>query len=184
MEESKCGSNCELCKQRNQLKWKAYLNGTTSVTPILDLVNVEYIASYTTSGYLYVYQYIGSSSSNTVAVQVDYNATMPSGTTIRINHGPGTSTTSCGNGNTGVYQYTQSGQSKATPQNSGYYHCLRIELQTSSSANSPILHELSIKMFSNVPEDVSMKVGQTTVYSGNGALLEVKQFPHPTPNPL
>ena len=26
-------------------------------------------------------------------------------------------------------------------------------------------------MFSNVPEDVSMKVGQTTVYSGNGALL-------------
>ena len=66
------------------MKWKAYLNGTTSVTPILDLVNVEYIASYTTSGYLYVYQYIGSSSSNTVAVQVDYNATMPSGTSIRL----------------------------------------------------------------------------------------------------
>ena len=165
------GQTVNFANSGNQLKWKAYLNGTTSVTPILDLVNVEYIASYTTSGYLYVYQYIGSSSSNTVAVQVDYNATMPSGTSIRINHGPGASTTSCGNGNTGVYQYTQSGQSKATPQNTGYYHCLRIELQTSSSANSPILHELSVKMFSNVPEDVSMKVGQTTVYSGNGALL-------------
>ena len=155
----------------NQLKWKAYLNGTSTVTPILDLVNIEYIASYTTSGYMYVYQYIGSGASNTVAVQVDYNATTPSGTSIRINHGPGASTTSCGNGNTGVYQYTQSGQSRATPSNSGYYHCMRIELQSNSASYSPVLHNLSIKMFSNVPEDVSMKVGSRTVYTGQGALL-------------
>ena len=97
------GQTVNFANSGNQLKWKAYLNGTTSVTPILDLVNVEYIASYTTSGYLYVYQYIGSSSSNTVAVQVDYNATMPSGTSIRINHGPGASTTVVG---MGILEYT------------------------------------------------------------------------------
>ena len=66
----------------NSIKWKAYLNGTLSETPALDFVSLTYVSTYQSSGYLRLYNH-GTTGNPPVAATVFWNATTPSGTTLR-----------------------------------------------------------------------------------------------------
>ncbi|MDP6188158.1 MAG: hypothetical protein QF699_02435, partial [Candidatus Poseidoniaceae archaeon] len=105
----------------NSLLWRATLNGTATATPILDGIGVEYTTSYVNSAYMYVNQYVGSGVKTTVAATLDWDATTPSGTSIRVNYGYSSSST-CTSGSTGVQSWTttQAGQTK-TMNPTGYY---------------------------------------------------------------
>ena len=89
----------------NSLLWRATLNGTATATPILDGIGVEYTTSYVNSAYMYVNQYVGSGVKTTVAATLDWDATTPSGTSIRVNYGYSSSST-CTSGSTGVQSWT------------------------------------------------------------------------------
>ncbi len=153
----------------SQIAWRVTLSGTSSQTPILDGVVLEYTNQYSTSGYIYGYQYTGGTT-NIVAATVHWNATTPAGTSVKINLASGASSTSCSSGQTGVQSFTQSGQSK-TLTSSSYYACFRIELSTSSQYYTPTLEDLHIEFHANVPKDVSLKIANSTVWTKQGNLF-------------
>ena len=152
-----------------RITWRATLTGTSSATPILDGVVIEYINQYSTSGYIYGYQYTGGTT-NIVAATVHWNASTPAGTSVTINLASGSSSTSCNSGSTGVTSFTQSGQSKSLS-SSSYYACFRIDLRSSSIYNSPTLEDLHIQFHANVPKDVSLKIANSTVWTKQGNLF-------------
>ena len=41
-----------------QIGWRAYLNGTSTATPILDTVGLSYVATYYSSGHMRLYRYL------------------------------------------------------------------------------------------------------------------------------
>ena len=52
----------------NQVKWRAYLNGTNnSVSPVIDRVQLTYVSSYSSSGYIRGYKYLGTTGTSPVA---------------------------------------------------------------------------------------------------------------------
>ena len=143
----------------NSLLWRATLNGTATATPILDGIGVEYTTSYVNSAYMYVNQYVGSGVKTTVAATLDWDATTPSGTSIRVNYGYSSSST-CTSGSTGVQSWTttQAGQTK-TMNPTGYYMCLRVELSSSNSQNTPTISNISIAQHADAPEEYGIEIG-------------------------
>ena len=157
----------------NSLLWRATLNGTTTATPILDGIGIQYTTSYVNSAYMYVNQYVGSGTATIVAATLTWNATTPSGTSIRVNYGYASSST-CTSGSSGVQTWTtaQSGQTK-TMSPTGYYMCLRIELSTSNSQNTPSISNLIVAQHADAPKESGIEIG--------GLLNEDKPYEWTTP---
>ena len=143
----------------SSLLWRATLNGTTTATPILDGIGIEYTTSYVNSAYMYVNQYVGSGVKNTVAATISWNATVPSGTSVKINYGYSSSSI-CTSGSAGVQTWTttQSGQTKPLSP-TGYYMCLRVELSTSNSQNTPSVSNIIVAQHADAPEESGIEIG-------------------------
>lgn len=163
------GQTVNFAQAGTQITWRATLSGTAQDTPILDGVVVEYVNQYVRNGYIYGYQYTGGTTS-VVAATVHWNATTPTGTSIKVNLATGSSSTSCTSGSLNVQQFTQSGQSKSFTSTS-YYQCFRIELASTSNLRSPTLEDVHIQFHSNVPENVELKVAGTEVWDRQGTLF-------------
>ena len=154
----------------NNLKWRAHLNGTTSKTPILGDLAVQYTASYQSSGFLYSYQSKGSAATNLVAATLNWNETRPAGTSISVKFGRDSSHMCTGTGGT---TFTSPGQTKAIS-NTGYYLCVRIQLQTSNTGVAPTITNLSIQSHSDAPQEPEILLDNSSVWkraSNLGALI-------------
>ena len=154
----------------SMLKWRAHLNGTTSKTPILGDLAIQYTASYQSSGYLYNYQYVGSGTNNIVAATLNWNETRPTGTSISVNYGFDSSSTCSGSI---IDTFTSPGQTK-TITTTGYYMCVRIMLSTSNTGNSPSITNLSIQRHSDAPMEPEILLDNSSAWKrpGNdGALI-------------
>jgi len=108
---------------------------------------------------MYVNQYIGSGSTTTVAATITWDATTPSGTSVRVNYGYASSST-CNTGTSGVLSWTtsQSGQTKSLSP-TGYYMCLRVELSSSNSQNTPTISNISVAQHADAPEESGIEIG-------------------------
>jgi len=157
--KARLGSKVTFPNAGSQITWRAHLNGTSTASPILDHVGVEYVVNYQTSGYFYVYQYIGSGGTSAVAATINWSATMDPGTTLTVYYAAAGSSSSCSPGGTGVETFTAPGQTKTLSYTSGYYTCLRVEYRTSNSQYTPTLHDLSLQVHSNAPSNVYIDVG-------------------------
>ena len=153
------GQTVNFASASTSLLWRATLNGTTTATPILDGIGIQYTTSYVSSSYMYVNQYIGSGSTTTVAATITWDATTPSGTSVRVNYGYASSST-CNTGTSGVLSWTtsQSGQTKALSP-TGYYMCLRVELSSSNSQNTPTISNISLAQHADAPEESGIEIG-------------------------
>ena len=63
---------------------RAWLNGTNTETPVLDFVSIEYTSSYYSSGYFYCRFGTYNTNSMPVAATINYNATVPSGSNLKV----------------------------------------------------------------------------------------------------
>ena len=66
----------------SSIVWKAYLNGTSTETPVLDFVVLTYSTSFQTSGYIQLRSNYYSGTAP-VAITAYWNATTPSGTGLQ-----------------------------------------------------------------------------------------------------
>ena len=151
----------------NTLDWKVELiSSSNGVSPILDSVGIEYFATYRSSGYFYAYQYVGTGASPTVAATVDWTGTTPSGTSIQVHFGAAASSSSCSSGSAGVsvWSKTEAGATKPIS-GSSYYLCVRIQLTTSNSAETPFITDLSIAQHSNAPSEPALLIDGVKVWS-------------------
>ncbi|MGB0312623.1 MAG: hypothetical protein ACPGDD_01890, partial [Poseidonia sp.] len=167
------GQKVTFANSGTSIKWRATLNGTASKTPVLGDVVLSYTTNYQTSGYYYAYQYIGSGSSSVVAATVDWNETRPAGTSITVNVGHKTSSSSCGTGGSGVQSYTSPNTTKSMT-GSSYYFCVRIMLSTSSTGATPSITDLSIALHSNAPRQPGLSIDGASAWQRSaqaGALI-------------
>jgi len=132
----------------NQLKWRAYLNGTTTETPILDFLVLGYTISYVNNGYFYL-----RSNYNTlkpVAVKIDWNATTPSGSSMSIEvQTSGTKTWSA----------SDNGATKTVSSATTYVYVYVRLYPGSSNTASPTLQDINITFYTNAPQNVALDVG-------------------------
>ena len=159
----------------NTIDWRVELTASNGVSPILDSVGIEYVATYRTSGYFYAYQYVGSGTSSTVAATLDWSGSTPTGTNIQVNFGAASSSSSCSSSSSGVQTWskTESGVTKPIS-GSSYYLCVRIQLTTSNSAVTPYITDLKIAQHSNAPSEPALHIGGVKVWSrlpSEGALV-------------
>ena len=159
----------------NTIDWRVELTASNGVSPILDSVGIEYVATYRTSGYFYAYQYVGSGTSSTVAATLDWSGSTPTGTNIQVSFGAASSSSSCSSSSAGVQTWakTESGVTKPIS-GSSYYLCVRIQLTTSNSAVTPYITDLTIAQHSNAPSEPALHIGGVEVWkrlSSEGALV-------------
>ena len=143
----------------SSILWKAYLNGTTTETPVLDFVELTYSTSYQTSGYFQLRSNYYSGNAP-VALTAWWNATTPSGTSLQVEFQ-----------DTSTKYFSFSGDSKTVSMTSGYiYIYVRF---TSTSSNTPTLEDLNIAIHSDAPEQVGIDVGADGVneWTSQGVLL-------------
>ena len=154
----------------SMLKWRAHLNGTTSKTPILGDLAIEYTASYQRNGYLYNYQYTSGTVSSVVAATINWNETRPFGTSISVKFGFDSSSTCSGST---IDTFSSPGQTK-TISSTGYYMCVRVMLSTSSTGNSPSITNLSIQRHSDAPMEPEILLDNSSAWkrpANDGALI-------------
>ena len=164
------GQTVTFSNSGTNLKWRAHLNGTTSKTPILGDLAIQYTASYQRNGYMYNYQYTGSGTSTVVAATLNWNETRPAGTSISVKFGFDSSSTCSGST---INSFTSPGQTK-TITSTGYYMCVRIILATSNTGNTPSITNLSIQRHSNAPKEPEILLENYSVWkrdSKDGALI-------------
>ena len=126
--------------------WKAYINGTTTETPALDFVSLTYVVSYQRGGYFYLRSNYYSGSAP-VAVTAYWNASTPSGTSLRVE---------VQDSSTKQFQY--SGDTKQITMTTGYiYIYVRY---TSTGSDTPVLEDLNIALHSNAPKQVGINIGE------------------------
>ena len=69
----------------SRIVWKAYLNGTSSETPVLDFVSLTYSTRYQSSGYIQLRSsYYNPVSNAPVAITAFWNATTPAEQEFRL----------------------------------------------------------------------------------------------------
>ncbi|MDP6869930.1 MAG: CARDB domain-containing protein [Candidatus Poseidoniaceae archaeon] len=138
------GQNLTFATPGSSLIWKAYLNGTTSETPILDFVTLTYSTTYQTSGYFRLYNYYSGNAP--VAVTAWWNSTTPTGTSVQIELQAG-----------GNSYFSYSGDSKSITMTSGtMYIYIRLN---GNGQNTPILHDIAFELHTDAPEQVGIDVG-------------------------
>ena len=155
------------------LVWRATLNGTSSVSPVLGDLAMSYVTSYQSSGYLYGYVYQWGQTSSVVAAFANWTESVPSGTNINVYFGILSSSSSC-QSTSGRVLFTQPGQNVNMPTGTSYYTCFRLEMSTSNSANTPTLTDLKIAQYSNAPKEPGININKVEAYTwpaSNGALL-------------
>jgi len=132
----------------SSIVWKAYLNGTSTETPVLDFVSLSYTANYLTSGYMYLRSSgIYSSTTGPVAITTWWNASTPSGTSIAVEiRDSGATKTVANSGDTTQLTWT----------NSYLYVYVRLY---SSGSDTPTLEDLNFAMYTNAPERVGIDIG-------------------------
>tara|TARA_S200000501_G_scaffold141197_1_gene133455 strand:+ start:12318 stop:17390 length:5073 start_codon:yes stop_codon:yes gene_type:complete len=159
----------------NTIDWRVELTASNGVSPILDSVGIEYVATYRTSGYFYAYQYVGSGTSSTVAATLDWSGSTPTGTNIQVSFGAASSSSSCSSSSSGVQTWTKTESGVTKPiSGSSYYLCVRIQLTTSNSAVTPYITDLTIAQHSNAPSEPALHIGGVEVWkrlSSEGALV-------------
>ncbi len=148
------GSTKTFASSGNKVTWRATLNGTSTATPVLDQVTVQYTTNYYTSGNFYVRSNYNNPFPAYVAATIHYNATVPAGTSLSVQLG-GSSSSLC---SSGLTSFGQSGLTKAfTTPNYGYI-CLKVSFSTSNSANTPVLEDIQVALHSNAPENPGFEI--------------------------
>lgn len=143
----------------SNIVWKAYLNGSSTETPVLDFVVLTYSTSFQTSGYFQLRSNYYSGNAP-VAITAWWNATTPAGTGLQVEFQDST---------TKVFQY--SGDSKTVTMTSGYiYIYVRF---SSTGASTPTLDDLQIAFHSDAPEQVGIDIGGdgSKEWTSQGVLL-------------
>jgi len=154
------------------LDWRAFLNGTTSTTPILGEIEFSITSKYASSGYFEFYQYYWQQPIP-LGLRVFWNSTAPVGTTVVA-----FMTTS----------FACPTNSPSTPLSNGQYHdlstwasttlriCFELRSGTSGVA-TPILDDFHVALYSNAPSDVSIDIGDdgTKDWSRSGNLVGTVQ---------
>lgn len=132
----------------SSIVWKAYLNGTSAETPVLDFVSLSYTANYLTSGYMYLRSSgIYSSTTGPVAITTWWNASTPSGTSISVEiRDSGSTKTVSNSGDTTQLTWTSS------------YLYIYVRLYSSGS-DTPTIEDLNFAMYTNAPERVGIDIG-------------------------
>lgn len=155
------GSTKTFANSGNKITWRATLNGTSTATPILDQVTIQYTTNYYSSGNFYVrsnYHSTGNFPSY-VAATVHYNATIPASTSISVQLGGSTSSL-C---SSGLTSFGQSGSTKAFTTPSYGYLCLRVSFSTSNSAFAPVLEDIQVAVHSNAPENPGFEIDEPEI---------------------
>ena len=148
------GSTKTFASSGNKITWRATLNGTSTATPVLDQVTVQYTTNYYTSGNFYVRSNYNNPFPAYVAATIHYNATVPSGTSLSVQLG-GSSSSLC---SSGLTSFGQSGLTKAFTTPSYGYICLKVSFSTSNSANTPVLEDIQVALHSNAPENPGFEI--------------------------
>ena len=133
----------------NQVTWRAWLNGTSTETPILDIVSLTYKATFSNSGYIRFYRSFWSNPQDfPVAATIWWNATELGGSNldVRIQHG---------GGNTYL---TNPGQT-VTLQSSSYLYIYFYMYSSSNRMYSPVIDDLNILLMTNAPSQVEFDIG-------------------------
>ena len=139
------------------IKWSAYLNGTSTESPILDFVSLTYSTTYQTSGYFYIRSNYYSGNAP-VASTVWWNSSTPAGTSLAIELQAGTTST-----------FANSGDSKSVTMTSGYlYFYIRF---TSTGSSTPVLDDINIALHSDAPSNVGLQIDGTEKWQSQGVLL-------------
>ena len=150
------GTPANFAQAGNQLVARAYLNGTTTKTPVLDKITLTYVDSYVSSGYFYLRsQYYGGTTSGApVAATIWWNDTTPSFTslTVRIY-----SNSAC----SGTAQiFSNPGETHSFTTSTYFAVCVNF----AGGSETPILHDINIQFHSNAPKNVGLDIGG----DGNG----------------
>ncbi|MEC7112241.1 MAG: hypothetical protein VXW72_01795, partial [Candidatus Thermoplasmatota archaeon] len=148
------GSTKTFANSGNKITWRATLNGTSTATPILDQVTIQYTTNYYSSGNFYVRSNYNNPFPSYVAATVHYNATIPASTSINVQLGGSTSSL-C---SSGLTSFGQSGLTKAFTTPSYGYLCLRVSFSTSNSAFTPVLEDIQVALHSNAPENPGFEI--------------------------
>ena len=154
------GQKLSFTNSGQQITWRAYLNGTSSETPILDFVTLTYTISYQTSGYFYIRSNYYSGSGAPVAITAWWNSTVPASSSLSIELQAGTTSS-----------FSYSGESKSVTMTSGYIY---IYVRFSGPGTStPVLHDLNLALHSNAPDRVGIDIGGdgSNEWSSTGVLL-------------
>ncbi len=143
----------------SSIVWKAYLNGTSSETPVLDFVSLTYSTSYQTSGYIQLRSNYYSGNAP-VAITAWWNATTPAGSSLSIEFQDSSTKT-----------FAFSGDSKTVTMTTGYIY-IYARFST-TGATTPTLDDLNIALHSDAPEQVGIDIGSdgTKEWTSPGVLL-------------
>ena len=153
------GSTKTFANSGNKITWRATLNGTSTATPILDQVTIQYTTNYYSSGNFYVRSNYNNPFPSYVAATVHYNATIPASTSISVQLGGSTSSL-C---SSGLTSFGQSGTTKAFTTPSYGYLCLRVSFSTSNSAFAPVLEDIQVAVHSNAPENPGFEIDEPEI---------------------
>ena len=148
------GSTKTFTNSGNKITWRATLTGTSTVTPILDQVTIQYTTNFFTSGNFYIRSNYNNPFPSYVAATIDYNATIPASTSLTVQLGGSTSSL-C---SSGLTTFGQSGLTKAFTTPSYGYLCLRVSFSTSNSAYTPVLEDIQVALHSNAPENPGFEI--------------------------
>ena len=149
-----------------QVKWRAYLNGTNnSVSPIIDRVQLTYVSSFSSSGYIRGYKYLGSSGTAPVAAKVWWNSTTPGNSYFNMYFQMGQQ-----------YNINTPGQTISFSGSSSYIYFYIYFYSGSGNAYTPTLEDFNIQIFSQAPQNVKMDIGDdgTDEWVSTGTLLGIR----------
>ncbi len=144
----------------SSIKWRAYLNGTTTETPVLDFVGFEYTSTYQSQGYFYVRNiYSGNAP---VAVTAWWNATTPTGTSLQVQLRDATTKT-----------FSFSGETKTVSMSGSYLYIYVYMYSSGTRTETPTLEDLNINFHSDAPEQVGIDIGADgrNEWTSQGVLL-------------
>jgi hypothetical protein len=147
------GTTVTFATAGNQIAWKAWLNGTTSVTPIIDTVGLTYTATYQSVGHLRMYRY-AFTGTMPVATTVWWNASTPGGSSITVYWSAVSSI--CG---TNSYSVPTSGTTVSISGTPTYLTLCIYLYAGSNNQYSPTLYDFNVSAYSNAPQNVKLDIG-------------------------
>ena len=160
------GSQTTFTNGGTQVKWRAYLNGTNnSVSPVIDRVQLTYVSSFSSSGYIRGYKYLGTAGTAPVAAKVWWNSTTPGNSYFNMYFQIGQQ-----------YSVNTPGQTISFSGSSSYIYFYIYFYSGSGNANTPTLEDFNIQIFSQAPQNVKMDIGDdgTDEWVSTGTLLGIR----------
>jgi len=146
------GQTITFANAGNQLGWRAWLNGTSSASPLIDTVGLSYDATYASSGQWRAYRY--SSTATPDAASVWWNESTPGGSSLDIYF---RTSSSCTSGTR--ISIPSSGAVISLSQLSMTYLSICIDLDAGiSNQYTPTLYDFNIAIYENAPQDVKIDI--------------------------